>query len=720
VPPESENPLQSLTASRVVVVAGKGGVGKTTVTAVIARAASRSGLRVLVVELDGKPTLAQLVPDLSVLAISAPDALDEYLREHGFGRIATRLSKTGVIDVVGTAAPGIDDIVVLGKIKQLDRSGEYDLIVVDGPAAGHAITFLTAASGLADSVRNGPIRTQADEVLDMLHDPARCQVVLVSLPEATPVNEVVETAYALEDQVGVQLGPVVLNAVDQSAPMPNIAEVDEAVARSAPDDGVSLRRAADFRRGRLAMQDTEQARLARELPLRIVTLPDRRRAGLGPDDIDALADLLLDAAGTTGDDIGPTPDPIGASPSRDSVEISLGFDGTARSVIDDSSVIVCCGSGGVGKTTTAAVIGLEAARRGRRVVVVTIDPARRLADALGLTAGLSAAPQRIDLADTFADGRTDTRIDGRTDTRIDTVTVPPGELWAMMLDAAATFDDLVRSHAEDPDQVAGILGNPFYRNIAGALSGTQEYMAAEVLHQLHADDRFDLVVVDTPPSRNALDFLEAPGVLARFLDHRVFKLMMLPTKGGFKVLTAATQPLLRAIGKVVGSDVLADSVAFFQAFAGMEAGFRQRAKDVVALIRARETAFVVVSSAHHDTIAEAVWFAQQLVDQGVGATGTGADLVVVNRMHPTFGDGIAGDARRLADDAARDGDAVVAQLWANVFDLRSARERELAVIEPLAEISGRDRMVVLPLLDRDVHDLDGLRQIAGHLFEPDR
>jgi anion-transporting ArsA/GET3 family ATPase len=691
------------------VVAGKGGVGKTTVTAVIARAASRSGLRVLVIELDGKPTLAQLVPDLSVLAISAPDALDEYLREHGFGRIATRLSKTGVIDVVGTAAPGIDDIVVLGKIKQLDRSGDYDLIVVDGPAAGHAITFLTAASGLADSVRNGPIRTQADEVLEMLHDSARCQVVLVSLPEATPVNEVVETAYALEDQVGVQLGPVVLNAVDQSAPMPTAAEVDEAVAHLEPDDRAALRRAADFRRGRLAMQDAEHERLAGELPLRIVTLPDRRRAGLGPDDIDALAGMLVDGTpGTEGDDIDPSPAPAREPPSPDAIGPGLGDDGAARSVIDDSSVIVCCGSGGVGKTTTAAVIGLEAARRGRRVVVVTIDPARRLADALGLVDGLSATPQRIDLADTAAD------------TLADAAAGPPGELWAMMLDAAATFDDLVRSHAEDPDQVAGILGNPFYRNIAGALSGTQEYMAAEVLHQLHADDRFDLVVVDTPPSRNALDFLEAPGVLARFLDHRVFKLMMLPTKGGFKVLTAATQPLLRAIGKVVGSDVLADSVAFFQAFAGMEAGFRQRAKDVVALIRARETAFVVVSSAHHDTIAEAVWFARQLVDQGVGATGSGADLVVVNRMHPMFGDESAVEARRLADDATRDGDAVAAQLWRNVFDLRSARERELAVIEPLAEISGHDRVVVLPLLDRDVHDLDGLRQIAGHLFEPDQ
>ncbi len=158
MPPESEYPLQSLTASRVVVVAGKGGVGKTTVTAVIARAASSTGQRVLVVELDGKPTLAELVPDLEVLAIAAPEALDEYLREHGFARVAARLNRTGVIDMVGTAAPGIDDIVVLGKIKQLERSGDYDLIVVDGPAAGHAITFLTSALGPG---RSGPLGSGA-------------------------------------------------------------------------------------------------------------------------------------------------------------------------------------------------------------------------------------------------------------------------------------------------------------------------------------------------------------------------------------------------------------------------------------------------------------------------------------------------------------------------------------------------------------------------------
>jgi len=356
-------------------------------------------------------------------------------------------------------------------------------------------------------------------------------------------------------------------------------------------------------------------------------------------------------------------------------------------LLDTSSVIVCCGSGGVGKTTAAAVLGLEAARRGRRAVVVTIDPARRLADALGLPDGLASEPQPIELDKGIG-----------------------GELWAMMLDTRATFDGLVRRYAEDPSQVERILGNPFYRNVAGALSGTQEYMAAETLHALHSDGRFDLVVVDTPPSRNALDFLEAPGVLSRFLDHRIFKLVMLPTRTGLRVFSAAAQPLLKAIGRVVGSDVLADAVAFFQAFAGMETGFRERADEVVALIRAPETAFVVVASPRHDTITEAVWFGNQLVEQGVGVS-----AAIINRMHPAFGTASAADA---AAEAAEAGDDVVARLWTNVAELRTIRERELDVVAPLTAIAGEEHTVTLPLLDSDVHDLDGLWMIADHLFGP--
>ena len=217
MPPEPVDVVPLLSAAKVTVVAGKGGVGKTTVTALLARAAADAGRRVIAVELDGKPTLAELVGDVPLLALSAPLALEEYLREHGFGRVAKRLAASGVIDVVSTAAPGIDDLVVLGKIKQLERSGDWDTIVVDGPAAGHAVTMLTSAAGLRDAVTSGPVRAQADDVLAMLGDASRCQVALVTLPETTPVNETIATAFTIEDRVGVKLAPVFVNAVDVDA-----------------------------------------------------------------------------------------------------------------------------------------------------------------------------------------------------------------------------------------------------------------------------------------------------------------------------------------------------------------------------------------------------------------------------------------------------------------------------------------------------------------------
>jgi arsenite-transporting ATPase len=284
--PLTEPAMTSVFDTRLVIVAGKGGVGKTTVTAVLARAAMTSGKRVLVVELDGKTALDALVPDAEVRHIAAATALEEYLHDHGFKRIARRLTSTGVIDVVGTAAPGIDDLVVLGKIKQLERSGEWDLIVVDGPAAGHAITFLTSAAGLRDAVRSGPVRVQADEVLAMLGDPSRCQVVLVTLPEATPVNELIETAYSVEERVGVRLGPIVVNQVDAAARLPDPDLVSFGRARSQVDDAVA---AARFRRERAAAQSDEMRRLAAQVALPRIVLPRRPVAGLTAADVDALA-----------------------------------------------------------------------------------------------------------------------------------------------------------------------------------------------------------------------------------------------------------------------------------------------------------------------------------------------------------------------------------------------------------------------------------------------
>ena len=281
--------VMSVFETRLVIVAGKGGVGKTTVSAVLARAAANSGRRVLVVELDGKPALGGLVPGIEVRPISAAAALEEYLHEHGFRMIARRLASTGVIDVVGTAAPGIHDLVVLGKLKQLERSGEWDLIVVDGPAAGHAVTFLTSAAGLRDAVRSGPVRSQADEVVEMLGDQERCQVVLVTVPETTPVNELLETIDVLRDRVGVRLGSVIVNQVDDGPRLPDPDGVSFGRTRTHVDDA---RAAAAFRRTRRGAQAEELSRLG-VLACERIELPAIPSADLAPSDIDRLAAGML-------------------------------------------------------------------------------------------------------------------------------------------------------------------------------------------------------------------------------------------------------------------------------------------------------------------------------------------------------------------------------------------------------------------------------------------
>jgi anion-transporting ArsA/GET3 family ATPase len=283
----------------------------------------------------------------------------------------------------------------------------------------------------------------------------------------------------------------------------------------------------------------------------------------------------------------------------------------------------------------------------------------------------------------------------------------PGELWAMMLDTEVMFDQVVRRNAATPEQAERIVDNRFYRNIAGSLSGTQEYMASEALHQLHGDGRFDLVVVDTPPSRNALDFLEAPGVLARFLDHRAFKLLMLPARGGLRVLNAAAQPILRAIGRVVGSDVLADAVAFFQSFAGREGGFRDRAKQVTELLRSERTRFVVVTAPRYEAVTEAAWFTEQLADQGVDSI-----VGVVNCVHPAFGSGSSGDACAAAGEA----DSDVAALWRNLAELRKLREDELDQLAAFTELFATGECTEVPLLAGDVHDREGLEHVAHNLL----
>jgi anion-transporting ArsA/GET3 family ATPase len=308
------DPGQFLRASRVVIVAGKGGVGKTTVAAALARMAAHEGLSALLVQVEQASGLASLfrrppltyvestlapaagtVAEVRGRTITPDDALLEYLEDHGLRRISRRLVSTGAMDVVATAAPGIKDILILGKVKALERSSSADVVIVDAPAAGHAITFLLSVRGLLDAVRVGPINAQAREVLDMLSDAERCSVVLVTLPEETPVNELVETAFTLEDRVGVALGPVVVNGI--YPPLSGLDTPPEEAAEAAgvilePEQVEALAGAARFRRRRQQLQRTQLDRLAERLPIPQLRLPYVFAADLGPGDVDLLAGVL--------------------------------------------------------------------------------------------------------------------------------------------------------------------------------------------------------------------------------------------------------------------------------------------------------------------------------------------------------------------------------------------------------------------------------------------
>ncbi|MDH4168912.1 MAG: AAA family ATPase [Acidimicrobiia bacterium] len=350
-------------------------------------------------------------------------------------------------------------------------------------------------------------------------------------------------------------------------------------------------------------------------------------------------------------------------------------------LVADSRVIVCTGTGGVGKTTTAAAIAIEGARQGRRAVVITIDPARRLADALGLD-GLDNDPARIDLE-------------------------APGELWAMMLDTKSTFDELVIRYSGDPEQAEGITTNRFYQNVSTALSGTQEYMAMEKLYELNTDERFDLLVVDTPPSRNALDFLEAPNLLTRLLDNRLYRLLTAPGRGVLRAVNTAAQTLLRQLTRVVGAEVVEDAIAFFAAFEGMEDGFKQRAQDVLTLLKSERTAFLLVASPRHDTITEAQHFGGQLHEAGITVR-----AAVINRMHPFSAAVSADDAEARAESAT----GPAASWWRALADFQRCAEDERRSVEQFRiDLPGEVELVTVPMLADDVHDLAGLEQVRAAL-----
>jgi anion-transporting ArsA/GET3 family ATPase len=350
--------------------------------------------------------------------------------------------------------------------------------------------------------------------------------------------------------------------------------------------------------------------------------------------------------------------------------------------LERKQVCICAGSGGVGKTTASAAIALGMAARGKKVAVLTIDPARRLASALGLR----------EL------GNEERRVDADVD----------GELWAMMLDAKRTFDELIEWHAPDERTRDAVLQNRIYQELSNAVAGSQEYMAMEKLYELHQEERYDLLVLDTPPTRNALDFLDAPERLSRFVDSRSLQLFMRPGKLGLKVFGRGTGMLFSALKRVTGVDLLQDLSDFFASFGEMAEGFRERAARVNELLADRRSTFLLVTSPRRDAIDEAVFFHRRLRERRLPFGG-----VVVNRMST-----LAVQDEEVDEDEleAMLGSELGRHVAGNLEDYRAIAARDRENVERLTRQLGGAPPVLIPDLEDDVHDIAGLLEMNEYLF----
>jgi anion-transporting ArsA/GET3 family ATPase len=360
----------------------------------------------------------------------------------------------------------------------------------------------------------------------------------------------------------------------------------------------------------------------------------------------------------------------------------------------ETKIIICCGSGGVGKTTTSAAVALRAAEAGRKVVVLTIDPARRLAQSLGV-GELDNTPRPVSMIDTSAGGSLD----------------------AMMLDMKGTFDDVVLAHST-PEKAAAILQNQFYVALSSEFSGTQEYMAMEKLGQLHAEaeaaGRWDLIVVDTPPARSALDFLDAPEHLSALLDGRFLRLLLHPTRGPLRLMGAGFSMISAAMTKILGAQIISDVQTFVRAFEALFGGFRQRATSTFELLSSRHSTFLVVATPQHDALREAEYFVDRLTEEGMPLSG-----MVINRVH-TCALAISPErALSLAEDLADTSAVLEVEALRRHANLMRMIETETRMMERFASARPTVAQTQVQSLPTDVTDLAALRRVGALLSDKD-
>jgi anion-transporting ArsA/GET3 family ATPase len=711
---------EELFARPVLIVSGKGGTGKSVVAAALAATAARSGRRTLLVEVEGRGEITRTlgIPDpgfaevatpqgFSALSVSPRAAALEYLHLFfGMDRVSRPLLRAGALDQVIGAAPGFRDLLSCGKLYEIQEVRRtdprdkdrplYDVLVVDAPPTGQIASFLAAPSAFADLARVGRIKRQAVSVERFLR--ARAAVLLVAVPEEMAVAETVEAVPAVE-ATGVPVSGLIANRCQQPVFGRGVGVAGRAldpgdVARVAKAAGLSLsdEQAATVAQNalaadqRFALQRGFLRELRRHAPL--LTLPDV--PSLDPKVV--VAELTLEMAGERREERlldRVRNKPRRSASSTSTLRASNGGENDLVGLLEGSRIVVVCGSGGVGKTTISAALAVRLAERGRKTALLTVDPARRLASALRLP---NSPGER-------------TRINvGRN-----------RSLVAMQLDTQRTFDELIQRHAGTAERRDRILSNRFYRRIADTLSGTHEYMAMERLYELAAEEGHEAIVIDTPPTRSALSFLDAPRRMTDFLGGRFLKWMMWPgARAGRLTLGVArfgAAAFGRTVGRLIGAEVLADTVEFLAAFEGMYEGFKKRAAAVLDLLRSPQCAFVVITAPTPASLEEAGYFIDRLRSGGMRA-----QAVVANRWHI---DGPAlPEETGPAIAVLEGGDAKERAVAAMLLDQLRREPREAAEGDAMASFARAHSgvpIVPVPDLSGDIHDVAGLRQVAAYL-----
>lgn len=700
---------------RILVVSGKGGTGKSTVAAALAIAASRTGRRVLLAEVEGRGEIARTLgvddPGYhevetrlgpSALSITPNEAARDYLHTYfGLDRVSRALLRTGFLDQLIGFVPGFRDLLTCGKLYEIQHARHersprsdlptYDLVVVDAPPTGQIAAFLAAPAAFAELVRVGRLKEQASGIDRVLRRGAG--VVLVAVPEEMSVRETIDSLPNVAGS-GVSVDAIVANRV---APPLGPRGVAGALAKlTAPrlvelasETGTEL---SDHAAARV-LADARRASDARSLQTRL--LSDLRRAGPA---VLELPDVIAPSGAETAvvlalaDAVEPgrtspsrtTPRPSDAEHTRVPAPLA-----SLRDAIDGARIVVVCGSGGVGKTTVSAAIAVRLAATARRPVLLTIDPAHRLATALGLPR-IPGERAQIGV--------------GRSRT-----------LEAMQLDTQRTFDELVERYAGSRGRRDRILTNPFYRRISNTLAGTHEYMAMERLHSLATEEDHDAIVIDTPPTRSALSFLDAPNRLTDFLGGRLLRVLLWPSaRAGRMTLGVArlgASAFARVAGRLVSAQALVDVAEFLAAFEGMYAGFRERAAKTLELLRSEECRFVVVTGPRRASLEEAGYFVSRLREGEMHPA-----AIVVNRWHePDHDEAVDAVLAAAVDGEMPDRRAAAAALRERAR-VRPRIDAEASAVATFAAHHADVPIVTVADLGGDVHDVAGLRRVGAELF----